>query len=110
MPENGQPELKPQADGFVLAGPVVFETVPALAERFPARATSAIAVDLQQITHADSAALALFLDWKRRAKAMGVPLRFTNWPEKLMSLVRLYRLESVLVEARVSAKAPAPSS
>lgn len=96
MPATELPQLKPQADGFMLSGPVVVETVSALVDRFPGDSAT-VSIDLKQITQADSAALTLFLAWKRKAKKKGVPLRFTNWPDNLMSLVRLYRLESILV-------------
>lgn len=95
------PELKPQADGFALSGSVVFETVSVMVDRFPADAES-VSIDLKQITQADSAALALFLAWKRQAKNSGTQLQFTNWPENLLSLVRLYSLEPVLADTAPS--------
>ena len=95
------PELKPQADGFMLSGPVVFETVSAMVDHFPAD-TKSVSIDLKQITYADSAALTLFLAWKRQAKKSGTLLQFTNWPDSLLSLVRLYSLESVLADTALS--------
>lgn len=100
MPATGMPELMPQTGGFTLSGPVMIETVSSLVDRFPTDASASI--DLQQITRADSAALTLFLAWKRQAKNSGVTLQFTNWPENLLSLVRLYSLESVLTDTGFS--------
>lgn len=95
------PELKPQAGGFALSGPVVHETVSALVNRFSGDTASAT-IDLKQVTQADSAALTLFLAWKKQAKNSGTTIKFINWPENLLSLVRLYGLESVLADTALS--------
>jgi len=97
MPAAELPELKSQAGGFALSGPVVHETVSALVSRLPGD-TASTTIDLKQVTQADSAALTLFLAWKRQAIKRGATLQFINWPENLLSLVRLYSLEAVLAD------------
>ncbi len=53
-------------------------------------------VDLAGVTEADSAALALLLEWLRRLKARGNTLSVTGMPDGLKSLIELYGLDEVL--------------
>lgn len=55
-------------------------------------------VDLSGLAHADSAALAVLLALRRRAKAEHHhPLRFTGVPAMLDSLARVYGIEDLIV-------------
>ncbi|AWI78228.1 NTP-binding protein [Parazoarcus communis] len=53
-------------------------------------------VDLAAVVEADSAALALLLEWSRRLKARGDTLSVTGMPDGLKSLSELYGLDEVL--------------
>ncbi|ANQ83949.1 hypothetical protein dqs_0881 [Azoarcus olearius] len=54
-------------------------------------------VDFAAVTHVDSAALALLLEWRRCARAgAGGPLRVANLPPALVSLAEVYGIDSLL--------------
>jgi phospholipid transport system transporter-binding protein len=57
-------------------------------------------VDLGEVTELDSAALALILAWLRDARAAKRELAFTNLPQSLQTLARLYGVEELLPVAR----------
>lgn len=91
------------AAGEVLAleGPLSFESVPAVLARsdeyaarpdVPARLT----IDFAKVTTVDSSAVALLLDWLRRAKARGMTLEFVNLPAALLSLAQLYGVAELI--------------
>lgn len=85
-------------DAWRLAGPLVFETVPALfAGLTPSLAGTAEArIDLSGVTRADTAGLALLLEWLRLARARGGRVRYTAWPEQVRALVRVNDLAAAL--------------
>lgn len=58
--------------------------------------TGALVVDLAEVTAADSAALALLLDWLRTARGAGQLLTLRNLPAGLLSLAALYDIEALL--------------
>ena len=45
-------------------------------------------VDMQGVTRADSAGLALMLEWVEQARQRGRPIRFRGVPEALRSIAR----------------------
>jgi phospholipid transport system transporter-binding protein len=53
-------------------------------------------VDFGEVTEMDSAALALCLAWLRDAKASGAPITFSNLPESLQTIARLYGVHDLL--------------
>lgn len=55
-----------------------------------------IRVDLKGVSRADSAGLALLLEWLRRAERHGCDISFVNVPEQLMSIARVCGLEGIL--------------
>jgi len=95
------PALAPAGEGtFELRGPVTFATAGALLGAGAARFTGlgAVTVDLGQVTRADSAGLALLLEWLRLGRAAGRPVRFTNLPDKLRGIARLSGVEQLLLD------------
>jgi len=75
-----------------LHGPLTFETVPGLFRDLEERVKREAAVeciDLAEVTAADSAALALLLEWQARARANGRKLTVRNAPGGLLRLARL---------------------
>jgi phospholipid transport system transporter-binding protein len=80
-----------------LAGELTFEAVPALyaqsQDTLPKQLTT---VDLSGITSADSAGLALLLEWQASRKGRSGPLTFTHAPSSLMSLASLCEATEML--------------
>lgn len=81
-----------QDGGARFRGPLTFETVPALfrdLEERVKREAPVDCIDLADVTAADSAALALLLEWQARARADGRTLAVRNAPGSLLRLARL---------------------
>jgi phospholipid transport system transporter-binding protein len=55
-------------------------------------------VDMAELVHADSAALAVLLELKRRAAAEGKRLSFAAFPPMLESLARVYGIEDLFTQ------------
>ena len=55
-----------------------------------------IYIDLQGVTHANSAGVALLVNWLRHAKRQAKSLRFTHVPAQVASIIQLSGLEQVL--------------
>jgi phospholipid transport system transporter-binding protein len=49
-------------------------------------------IDMQGVGEIDTAAVSLMLEWKRRSVIEGQPLKFTNIPKGLASLLQLYEV------------------
>lgn len=84
---------------FELKGPLTFATVPQLIERGAAwreaGLSEEITIDLGQVSRADSAGLALMVEWQRLARENQHTLRFVNIPEQLRRLIRVSALENL---------------
>lgn len=84
-------------DVLRLDGALTMLTAPAMLEVGRRRAAEAdLVVDLSAVTEADSAALALLLDWARTARAAGHGLSFQALPVGLASLAALYDVDTLL--------------
>lgn len=55
-----------------------------------------IVLDCGSVTDADSAGLALLLDWRREAMQRGITLRYANFPASIAQLARISGVESLL--------------
>jgi phospholipid transport system transporter-binding protein len=53
-------------------------------------------VDFSQLDKVDSSAVSLMLAWLREAQRNKIKLRFTNVPDNLMSLAKLYGVADLL--------------
>ena len=53
-------------------------------------------IDLGEVSEMDSALLALLLAWLREARLREHPLVFTNLPESLRTIARLYGVDRLL--------------
>ncbi len=83
---------------YVVAGPLQFSTVTQvrkLSAALLARDTSLV-LDLQGVTRADSAGLALLVEWLREARRRQVEVHFENIPPQLQAIARVSRLERIL--------------
>ena len=82
---------------MIVSGPVTLGNVAGLLEEGRRHLAEGVRnVDFGEVTEMDSAALALCLAWLRDAKAAGGTLTFTNLPESLQTIARLYGVHSLL--------------
>ncbi|MBV2264542.1 MAG: STAS domain-containing protein [Thauera sp.] len=82
---------------FAPAGALTMQSAPALLAEGQQRARAGdLVVDLAAVSAADSAALALILDWMRCARAAGHTLVLRNPPAGLSSLAALYDIDALL--------------
>jgi len=86
------PRLESTDTGYRLSGRLTFATVPELA-RAPAPTGE---VDLGGVTRADSAGLALLLDWLAAAHGGGSPLHYHHLPPQLAAIARVSGIAEVL--------------
>ena len=102
MPKES-PE-KPVSEGFIhvenpdyfrVSGALVFDSVLSLRKiSFPLVCSSTSPVfNLQQVTHVDSAGLALLVFWAREAHQREIPVRFESLSPQLMDIARICRLD-----------------
>lgn len=84
-------------DRLQVSGRLTMETVSALFDAtLEPDAKGALEVDLSQVEAVDSAAVSLLLSWLRRSQRSSVALCFSNAPENLLSLARLYGVAELL--------------
>lgn len=91
--------LEPAAAGcFRLAGELSFETVPALVrhghELFAQDGD--VCLDLAQVTRADSAGVALLIEWRREAQQQNRRIAFENIPAQMQAIARLCAVDELL--------------
>ena len=92
-------EFKRDADGaYRVAGDLSFATVRDVlrASTQAFAASGELAIDLSQVTNADSAGLALLIEWYRWAVQRNQSMRFIDTPQQLRALAKISDLESVL--------------
>jgi phospholipid transport system transporter-binding protein len=78
-------------------GPITMDNVTAvLAESERAFDGRDVTVDLSGVTHVDSAAVSLLLEWKRAARAHGRRIEVINVPANLTSLAELYGVSELI--------------
>ncbi len=84
------------AGRYKLSGPLTFVTVPDLlkAADFFSQ-PSQITIDLADVTHGDSASVALLVEWLREASKTHVDLHFINIPKQIHAILRVSGLEGL---------------
>ncbi len=97
----GDSTLEAQAGTLSARGPLTFATarvarLAGLAVLSAAPAQPALVMDCAGITRADSAGLAVLIDWLAAAKATGHALRFVGMNEGLASLARISEVDALL--------------
>ncbi|HTP62287.1 MAG TPA: STAS domain-containing protein [Burkholderiales bacterium] len=96
--------IRRDGDRMVVSGPLTLANVAAaLREGNDAIGAGARCVDLGGVGELDSSALALLLAWLREAKRRGGELAFTNLPQGLTTIARLYGVADLLPAAPASA-------
>ena len=89
-----------EGETLKLEGAVTLDTVPSLisaVEEHIGKGTAVI--DFAAVTEVDSAAVALALEWVRRAERANVALRLANLPESMQTLAKLYGVSELLQPA-----------
>jgi phospholipid transport system transporter-binding protein len=82
-----------------VVGALTFETVPSLylnASGWFAGPDDLI-IDLSKVERADSAGLALLIEWLRHAQTENIKLRYANIPEPVQTLIRINGLQDALL-------------
>jgi len=94
------PTLRETAPGrFRLDGDLTFTTVTSVwhrSRRQFAGLSGRVVIDLAGVRQADSAALALLVEWLRLSRQRDLQLAFTHLPEPLLPMVRAYDLDALL--------------
>ena len=91
--------IEQQSPGkYSASGELTFSTINAktLTSFQAAQGADEVTMDLKGVTAADSAGLALIIEWFKSAQNKRVKLHLENMPEQLLSLTRLGGLESIL--------------
>jgi len=88
-----------------LEGPLSFESLPGVLEesaKYEARSDlpERLTIDFAAVTGVDSSAVALLLEWRRRAAALGKTLVFVNLPANLLALAELYGVTELIQPCR----------
>jgi phospholipid transport system transporter-binding protein len=92
-------ELQDLGEGrFALTGEITFETAERvlLASEEPFEQHTRIEVDLAGVTIADSAGLALLLEWITWANHTVREIRFLSMPERILAIARTTEVEQLL--------------
>ena len=86
-----------EGDRFRVSGRLTIDVVTALYNSgLPPDGNPALVVDLGQVEAVDSAAVSLLLSWLRRAQRDHLSLCFSNVPDNLMSLARMYGVAELI--------------
>jgi len=91
--------LSEQGPGkLALAGELDFDNVAMLVDQGLAKLNSAnsLVLDLSGVTRANSAGLALLLEWVDQGRRRGVDLQFANLPESLLAIARISNVTDLL--------------
>ena len=83
---------------FCIRGELTFDTVATLLEQSKKLFADheEIMIDLAQVTHSNSAGLALLLEWLSQNKTSGTTIQFKNIPVALSSIADLYNVSAFL--------------
>jgi|SRR5688500_3306451 phospholipid transport system transporter-binding protein len=95
--------IRREGDRLLVSGPLTLANVAAtLGEGKAAIAAGARSIDLGEVGELDSSALALLLAWLREARRLDRDLVFTNLPQGLTTIARLYGVAELLPAAPAS--------
>ncbi len=83
---------------WLLEGDLSFSSVPAVlkSSKKDFADSREVQVDLRGVTRADSAGLALLVEWLRESERAGRVITFTNVPQQLLAIARLCGLDGIL--------------
>lgn len=83
---------------FALRGEMSFDTADRILKAADARfgQHAALEIDLAGVERADSAGLALLLEWMAQARQRGASIRFSGVPDSLLAIARTTEVEDLL--------------
>lgn len=83
---------------FRICGELTFETVPRLwrSSQGLFENCEQVVMDLSQVSRADSAGLALLIDWTRQARKSDQEVSLIHMPKQILDIVRVSGLDNVL--------------
>lgn len=90
------------ANGHIrVSGELSFDTVPGLAARVAdvVHGEKKVIVDLGAVKRADSAGLALLIEWRRQAERQQCKLYFDNIPQQLQAIASVSGVTELLLTA-----------
>lgn len=99
-PDLREPQIASAGDGrLAISGDLTFETVSTLRERGVELLgrEGDVTLDLNAVTRADSAGLALMIEWLKQAKRRDATLQVVNMPEQMLAIARMSKLDEVLL-------------
>jgi phospholipid transport system transporter-binding protein len=84
-----------------LSGDLIFGSVAGLVDApdFSTQRNGIIHIDLAGVTRAESAGLALLLEWQRVAEQRGTTIAYVNMPAQMQSMAAVCGLEEILQSA-----------
>ena len=89
--------IRREGPRMIVSGAVTLANVASLLEEGRRHLAEGVqAVDLGEVSQLDSALLALLLAWLRDARLRDRPLVFSNLPESLRTIARLYGVDDLL--------------
>jgi phospholipid transport system transporter-binding protein len=96
--------IEASGEVFTVEGALSFETLPGVlheSDKYAARTDlpDRLVIDFSKVTGVDSSAVALLLEWRRRAQARGKTLTYVNLPANLLALARLYGVAELIQPA-----------
>jgi len=91
-------ELTRAEDGsLLLSGELSMSTVPGILKQDALRNVEGdILIDLHGVERADSAGVALLIEWQRMAGQQQKAIRFHNIPEQMLAIARLSGVDELL--------------
>ena len=83
---------------WLVVGDLSFATVPDLRGALDINSAdrARISIDLGGVTRADSAGLALLIEWLREAERLDKTITFLNMPAQMQSIARVCGLDGIL--------------
>lgn len=94
-----EPRLEASADGRLrVSGELSFKTVPSLVStsREFFKSNKSLDVDLADVGRADSAGVALLIEWQRQAQKQNKSICFFNIPAQMLAIARLSGVDELL--------------
>ena len=98
------PQVSIASPGHItVSSPLTFETARRVCEAgvacFVSDGSPTIVVDCAAVPNADSAGLAVLIEWRRWAHQQGRHLKFTNLPKQISAIAHLSEVSEVLADA-----------
>jgi phospholipid transport system transporter-binding protein len=92
---------------MVVGGPVTLANVKRVVEEGERQIDEGVrTVDLSEVSEMDSSLLAALFAWLRHARRRERELAFTNLPDSLLTIARLYGVDELLPAGSSAATAP----